>query len=176
MRQPVVYSQHVHPQNKSAVMKLLIALGLLIFTVGIAAADDDSRTEAAVEGAYLMLQTNDVQRVIAFTACGTVSIVGSGGQNRGYTSGLGAWEQTGRNQVTARIVDFNFDPDTGTPLGSALVTYTLNFEDLEDGAFQRLSGRFAGEQFAVGQNPLDPTEDPVRTFGRELTGQRILAR
>lgn len=157
-------------------MKWLVSLGFLILSFGIAAAEETDRLAVAVEGAYLMVQTNDVQRVIAFTEGGTVSIVGSGGQNRGYTSGLGAWEQTGPNQVQARIIDFNFDPDSGAPLGSALVVYTLDFEGLDSGRFQSLSGRFDGTQYGVGQNPLNPTEEPLRTFGRDLTGQRIPGR
>ena len=99
--------------------------------------------------------------------------MGSGEQRRGYTSGLGAWEQTGPNQIAARIIDFNFDRDSGDPTGTALTVYTLTFEGLEQGRFERFSGNFSGQQFALGQNPLNPSEPPVRSFGREFIGQRI---
>ena len=154
-------------------MKWLLSVVCLVLATELATARADDRMAIAVEGAYLLIQENDSQRVLSFTRGGTVSEVGSGEQRRGYTSGLGTWEQTGPNQVVARIIDFNFDLDSGAPTGTALIVYTLTFEGLEQGRFQRFSGSFSGQQFALGQNPLNPTEPAVRSFGRAFTGQRI---
>ena len=93
----------------------------------------------------------------------------------GFTSGHGAWEQTGPDTVVARVVDFNLHLDSGKPTGSALVVYTLTFAGLESGKYQGVSGNYVGKSYAVGQNPLNPTEPPIRTFGVDFTGQRIAA-
>ena len=154
-------------------MKRLISAVCLVLALGLPTARADDSMAIAVEGAYLLIQDNDIQRVLSFTRGGTVSEVGSGEQRRSYTSGLGTWEQTGPKKVVARIIDFNFDRGSGDPTGTALKTYTLVFEGLKQGRFQRVSGRFSGQQFAFGQNPLNPTEPPLRSFGRELKGQRI---
>ena len=154
-------------------MKWLISVVCLVLATGLTTARADDRMAIAVEGAYLLAFENDFRRVLSFTRGGTVSEVGSGEQHRSYTSGLGAWEQTGPNQVVARIVDFNFDRDSGAPTGTGLKVYTLTFEGLENGRFEGLSGSFSGQQFAFGQDPLNPTEPPVRSFGRAFTGQRI---
>ncbi|WP_421725999.1 hypothetical protein [Bauldia sp.] len=156
-------------------MRWLISTLYLVFAMGLTTAQADDRMAIAVEGAYLLIHDNDFQRVLSFTRGGTVSEVGSGEQHNSYTSGLGSWQQTGPNQVVATIVDFNFDRDSGAPTGTARTVYTLTFEGLEQGKFQRFSGRSSGEQFAFGQNPFDPSEPPIRAFGQGFTGQRIPA-
>ncbi len=154
-------------------MKWLMSAVCLVLAAGLSTAQANDRAAIAVEGAYLLIQDNDFHRVLSFTRGGTVSEVGSGEQHNSYTSGLGTWEQTGPNEVVARIIDFNFDRDSGAPTGSSMNVYTITFEGLEQGRFDRFSGSFSGQQFAFGQNPLDPTEPPVRSFGRDFTGQRI---
>ena len=154
-------------------MKKLISMVVFLFigTTAHSQSTDDSAQK--FQGAYLVTQSNDVQRVLAFAMGGTVSMVGAGEQRGGYTSGLGNWRQSSPNQVVARIVNFNFDRESGAPIGAALNVYTLEFDELEDGRFQSVSGSFAGQQFEMGQNPLDPAADPVRTFGRDVSGKRI---
>lgn len=70
-------------------------------------------------------------------------------------------------------MNFNFDRESGAPAGAALSVYTLDFAELEADRFQKVSGSFTGQQFGIGQNPLDPTADPIRIFGQDVSGQRI---
>jgi len=154
-------------------MKWLTAAICLVLAADLATARADDRMAIAVEGAYLLIQDSGSQRVLSFTRGGIVSELASGQQLRGYTSGLGAWEQTGPNQIVARVIDFNFDRDSGARTGTSLNVYTLTFEGLDQGRFERFSGSFSGQQFALGQNPLKPTEPSVRSFGTTFTGQRI---
>lgn len=162
-------------QTRTVAAPVMTALCFVLFA-GLATARADDSLALAVEGAFLLTQDNGSQRVIALTRGGTVSTVASGEQRGGYTSGLGTWEMTGSDSIVARIIDFNFDRDSGTPIGTAMSVYTLKFDGLEQGRYDRFSGSFAGQQFAIGQDPLNPTEPPVRSFGRSFTGQRIPGR
>ena len=102
-------------------MKKLISMVVFLFigTAVYSQSTDDGAQK--FQGAYLVTQSNDVQRVLAFAMGGTVSMVGAGEQRGGYTSGLGNWQQSGPSQVVARIVNFNFDQESGAPIGTARV-------------------------------------------------------
>ena len=88
------------------------------------AATNDS---TSVDGTYLLVQTNDSQRVLALKPGGTASLVSQGQQVRGYTSGLGAWEMTGPDSARATIIDFNdpaFEPEAN---GASQLVFDLTF-------------------------------------------------
>ncbi|MCP4384675.1 MAG: hypothetical protein GY798_25225 [Hyphomicrobiales bacterium] len=93
----------------------------------------------------------------------------------GFSSGIGAWEQTGPDAASARIVDFNFDLDTGQPRGTVIIEYSFQFGDLVQGKYQTVTGSSSGRQYGPGQDPLAPTEEPARTFGATFEGKRITA-
>jgi len=158
-------------------MKQLLSLFCCVIVAlsasGVRAADD---LAIAIEGSYLLIQDDEYQRVLAFDRGGTVSQVSEQQPLLGFTSGEGAWEQTGPDTVIARVVDFNFSLDDGKPTGTSLIVYTLTLSELVSGKYQQVTGTFAGKNFAVGQNPLNPAEPPAREFGMGFTGQRITAK
>ena len=129
--------------------------------------------KAAIDGSYLLIQKNGYQRVLSFDSGGTVSLVSEQQPLRGFTSGEGAWKQTGPGKAVATVIDFNFNRKDGKPTGTSLIVYTLNFSEPVAGKYQKLVGASAGKAYAVGQNPLSPTEKPIRVFGTDFTGQRI---
>lgn len=73
------------------------------------------------------------------------------------------------------MIDFSYRPEDNAPVGPTLIIYEFAFSDLVSGKYLKVTGRFAGEQYANGQNPLNPTEPPMRTFGIAFQGQRIAA-
>ena len=152
----------------------LLFCGVVALTATGARAADDVAT--AIEGAYLLIQDDEYQRVLSFDRGGTVSQVSEQQPLMGFTSGQGAWEQTGPETVVARVIDFNFGLDDGKPTGTSLLVYKLTFSDPVAGKFQQITGAYAGKNFAVGQNPLNPAEPPAREFGISFTGQRITAK
>lgn len=76
-------------------MKTLIFFIVCLCSAVAAHAQSTDTVEQPFNGAYLVAQSNDVQRVLAFAMGGIVSMVGAGEQRGGYTSGLGNWQQTG---------------------------------------------------------------------------------
>lgn len=135
------------------------------------AADDAS----AIEGTYLILQQDGHQRALSFDRSGNVVMVSDLETVVGFTSGVGSWEQTGPGEAAARIVNFNFNVVDGKQMGAAIASYTLSFADEVSGKYRSLSGSLSGAQYSLGQNPLDPKEEPYRTFAITFTGVRITA-
>jgi len=154
-------------------MAVLACLVLALVRTGEVAADDSAAS--AFEGAYLLIQDDKFQRVLSLDRAGTISQVSDQEPLLQFTAGLGAWRQTGPESVRARVVDFSYEGDGGEPMGSALIIYDLTFSNFAAGKYQKVSGIYAGEQFAPGQNPLNPSEPPIRTFGTAFKGQRITA-
>lgn len=163
--------------RKATIMKpwlsILCCILVAMTATGVRAADDLAR---AIEGSYLLIQDDEYQRVLSFDRGGTVSQVSEQQPLLGFTSGQGAWEQTGPDTVVARVIDFNFGLDDGKPTGASLIVYTLTFSEPLSGNYQQITGTYAGKNFAVGQNPLNPAEPPAREFGIGFTGQRITAK
>lgn len=135
----------------------------------------DEGAAAAFEGAYLLIQDDHYQRIVSLDRAGTISQVSDQELLIGFTGGQGAWRQTGSDSVRARVIDFTYEIEGGKPVGPSVIVYELTFSDLVSGKYQKVSGTLAGEQFAVGQDPLNPAEAPVRTFGIPFKGQRITA-
>ena len=152
---------------------LLVCLMLALVRAGDVAAEDDAAL--AFAGACLLLQDDKFQRILSLDRAGTITQVSDQEPLIGFTAGLGAWQQTGPDSVRARVIDFSYEVDGGKPSGPALIIYDLTFSDLADGKYQMVSGLYAGEQFAVGQDPLNPSEPPIRSFGIAFKGQRITA-
>jgi hypothetical protein len=89
----------------------------------------------------------------------------------GVSSGQrGAWQQTGKHQLSATSLDFDFDP-AGIHTGYLRWTVVITMSD----DFQRLvlEGPFA--LFTYLQDPLDPTEVPFFELNCTGGGRRVPA-
>ena len=146
---------------------------VLLGTISAGASDRDA---LEIEGSYILYQEDRHQRVLSFDRSGNVVQASDLETVVGFTSGLGAWEQTGPDTATARVVNFNFNVNTGEPMGSAIVKYDLTFGDLVQGKYQTATGDISGGQYDIGQDPLTPTKNPYREFRITFEGKRITAK
>jgi hypothetical protein len=157
---------------KTAIFAGVCAAVLALSALAASASDRDA---LEIEGSYHLIQDDGHQRVVSFDRSGNAVQASDLETVVGFTSGVGAWENTGPDSARARLINFNFNTDTGQPMGSAIVTYDLNFGDLVQGKYQSVTGSIAGEQYEVGQDPLAPTKEPYRRFDFTVTGKRITA-
>lgn len=148
-------------------------LSVAILLLGTIAASASDRDALEIEGSYILYQDDDHQRVLSFDRSGNVVQASNLETVVGFTSGVGAWEQTGPDTATARIINFNFNVDTGQPMGSAVVNYEFTFGDLVQRRYQTVAGHVSGGQYDVGQDPLAPTKNPYREFRFAFEGKRI---
>ena len=76
----------------------------------------------------------------------------------------GAWKHTGKREIAIKTLDFTYEPNTGAFSGYGRSTFTVAF-----------SKDFV-EIFSSDQDPLDPDEVPIDTFGPvTFEGKRITA-
>lgn len=164
--------------------RLILAFGVVMGAAGVGGAKAADDFATAVAGAYFLIQDDEFQRILSFDQGGNVAQVSDKEASIGFTSGQGTWRRTGEDEVTATIIDFGFNIEDGSPSGPTVLVYVLAFADEvapgpddwgRERKFQSLRGTFSGKQYAVGQNPLAPTEPPTREFKNGLTGQRITA-
>lgn len=153
-----------------------IGVFIAILTLGTIAAVAGDGDALEIEGSYVLYQNDGHQRVLSFDRSGNVVQASELETVVGFSSGLGAWEQTGPDSATARIVNFNFDLDTGSPMGPAIVEYDLTFGDLVQGKYQTVTGSISGGQYDVGQDPLALAKEPYREFRYTFEGKRITAK
>jgi hypothetical protein len=152
---------------------------LVLFLLALAGSGGLAADEMAADafaGAYLLVQHDGYQRIVTLGPGGTVSQVSDQESVLGFTGGRGAWQQTGPDKARARVIDFSYELADNARVGPSLIVYDLAFSDLVGGKYQKVSGRFAGKQFTTGQNPLTPSEPPIRTYGIAFQGQRITAK
>jgi len=156
-------------------MKTTIAAGACaaILAVGTIAAGASDRDALEIEGSYILIYENGYQRVLSFDRSGNVVEASDLESVYGFTSGVGAWEQTGPDSAKARIIDFNYNRESGAPTGPSISEFDFTFGDLVQGKYQTFTGKSSGKQYEVGQDPLAPTKDPLREFGRPFKGKRI---
>jgi len=160
---------------KTLILAICLALGVAGTTAVRGEESSDRMFDRAAVGVYLLTQTDGPLRLLTLDRGGTASQVSPQQTTLGFTAGQGAWGRTGHTEVTARIVDFDFDPLDGKPAGATVIHYVVTLSDLELSGFQRVTGRYAGKQYALGQDPLDPNAKPVRSFGVDFTGRRVRA-
>ena len=153
-----------------------IGVCIAILSLGTSAAGASDRDALEIEGSYILYQDDGHQRVLSFDRSGNVIQASDLETVVGFTSGLGAWERTGPDSARARVVNFNFNVDTGNPMGSAVVEYDLMFRDLVQGKYQTVTGSISGGQYDIGQDPLAPTKEPYRKFRYTFEGKRITAK
>jgi hypothetical protein len=157
-------------------MKRLATLICFFFAAaGAANAVAADRSTSEIEGTYLLTQKDQYQRLLSFDGAGIVTQVSDQEPTLGFTSGRGEWTLAGADKVKATVVDFSYDLNDGSPIGPAVIVYELVFSDLQAGKYQKVEGSFAGKQFVTGQDPLNPSETPMGTFGIGFEGRRITA-
>ena len=88
----------------------------------------------------------------------------------GFTNQQGVWLTTGSNEITAKAMDFNYNPVGGDPTAVSRVGFIMRLS--EDS--QEVRGEMFGERYHLDQNPLNADEVPVATFGNTFTGRRIM--
>jgi hypothetical protein len=88
----------------------------------------------------------------------------------GYTDQQGAWKRTGHREITATVLNFDFDPTNGEHSGNSIAIYNLTLSR----DFNELIGSYSGKEFPPDQNPLDP-DDPgdFIPFGGRIDGKRV---
>jgi hypothetical protein len=123
-------------------------------------------------GTYLWVEDGDSQRVVTIARGGTFSSVSQAASEYGFTDGLGSAKRTGRNEITASQIDFNYDAD-GVPTGVTRVIFSMTFSDKEEGQFQAVAGSLLGKTYEVEDNPLDPSAEPRSTFTFSFSGRRV---
>ena len=112
-------------------LKPCSSLLLLVMAAGAATATNQS--SISMEGSYLLIQENRYQRARSLASGGVAhqeSVIG-------FTSGLGAWEQTGPDTAVVRVLDFAFTFGDGKQIGPAVIRYKLTFSDQVDGRYQK---------------------------------------
>jgi hypothetical protein len=159
--------------------QLVLVMCLALSATSVSAVHAQPATDRAftqmVSGVYLLVQKDGYQRLLTLDPDGTVSQVSQQQAVLGFTTGQGAWSRTGEAEITAQIIDFDFNPRDGKPTGSTLIRYVLTLSAVGPSGFQHVAGAFSGKQYPPGQSPLDPGARPVRQFGVEFTGQRVPA-
>ncbi len=86
----------------------------------------------------------------------------------GFSDQQGVWERTGRREVTATVLDFDYDPVDGKPVGVARLRFVVKFRS----SLQEVSGEFSGKLSRLDEDPLDPNV-PLDEFGANFTGRRV---
>ena len=88
----------------------------------------------------------------------------------GFTNQQGVWLRTGLNEITAKALDFNYNPVDGDPTAVTRVGFIMQWS--KDS--QKVRGEMFGERYHLDQNPLNSDEVPIATFGNTFTGRRIM--
>jgi hypothetical protein len=152
---------------------LALFLGSVVaiaFSVSTHATD---RKAIAIEGTYLIKQDDGYQRLLTFDRGGNLSQVSDQQTLLGFTAGRGTWQASGSNGAIARVIDFSFNLKTGARVGPSMIVYELTFSDPALDGFQSVGGSLNGKIFPVGEDPLQPTKDPIQSFKIGLSGRRV---
>lgn len=145
-----------------------------VFAIAISVSTHATDRQAiAIEGTYLLKQDDGYQRVLSLDRGGNVSQVSDQQPLLGFTAGRGVWHASRPNGVVARVIDFSFNLKTGARMGPSLIVYELTFSDPELDGFQSVGGSLSGKVFPVGEDPLQPTKDPIQSFKIGLSGRRV---
>lgn len=127
-----------------------------------------------VAGSYLLQQSDEFMQILTLTDKG-----GAFSQNNGQFTGpdrfgdqQGAWNKTGKRQLTIKTLDFTYSVETDTFTGFGRSSFDIEFQK----GFDTLLGTVFVEIFSPEQDPLDPNAIPIRTFGpSQFSGRRITA-
>ncbi len=121
-----------------------------------------------IAGTYLLTEADDGgSRIVTITADGCWFGIHSRQSNIKFSNQQGVWKDTGKREITARILNFASLEDG---VGSSLFSFTVEF----DKTYQQVSGELSGKMFPPGADPFDPVAIPVRTFSNTFTGKRLI--
>jgi len=130
-----------------------------------------------VAGTYLLHESvhNDDRiflRLVTLMADGTwiSSHAHQHSMDFGFTIQQGVWQLKGPREVSAKVIDFNYDPVGGNPTGTTRIRFMMEWS--ED--YREVSGTMHGERYQLNQNPLKSDEISNASFGNGFTGQRVL--
>jgi len=114
-----------------------------------------------IAGTYLIREDEDPtnQRIVTLTSDGNWLSVHELQQELRFTDQQGVWKKTGRREMTAKVLNFNYAPGGDSPTGVTRIRFDVTF--MSD--FQEVSGEMFGETFEPGENPLDPEGPPLDT-------------
>jgi len=125
-------------------------------------------------GSYLLIQSDGFQQLLTLTTRGTAYSQNSSQREGSNPFGdqQGAWKHTGNKEIRIKTLDFTLDPETGGFTGYGLSTFTVTFSK----DFYEITGEVFVEIFSSEQDPLNPNEEPINTFGPvTFEGRRITA-
>lgn len=129
-----------------------------------------------VAGTYFLKEGKSHWRIITLTADGNWFGIASHQNSHddkpsdmGFTNQQGTWKRTGTREITAKVLNFNFDAYDGALSGNAVAIYELTFSP----NFHELSGNYDGKVFPPEQNPLDPNSEPDTYFDSSVDGTRV---
>ena len=88
----------------------------------------------------------------------------------GFTIQQGVWEAIGPHAVSARVLDFNYNPVSGDPTGISKMGFIMQWR--ED--YREVHGNMYGERYRLDQNPLDADEVSKDNFYNSFTGRRLM--
>ena len=167
---------------KSKVLVLCLLALIMMFTVGTTAYADSDRSGSGnlgkkIAGAYLVKENDNPTslRLITLTADGNWLSTESRQQilEFGFSDQQGVWKKTGSREITATVIDFDFDLETNPgnpmPMGVTRIQFFMTFSK----DFHEVRGEFFGKDFTFDQNPLNPKENPVSTFEATFIGKRV---
>lgn len=88
----------------------------------------------------------------------------------GFTTQQGVWEAIGTREVSAKVIDFNYNPEGGCPNGVSKIGFIMEWSD----DYQAVQGDVFGERYNLDQDPLNSGEVSKATFGHSFTGHRVM--
>ena len=125
-------------------------------------------------GSFLLIQSDGFRQLLTLTTRGTAFSQNSGQRSfpEPFGDQQGTWKRTGNREIRIVTLDFTLDPQTDGFTGYGRSTFTASFSQ----DFKEITGEVFVEIFTSEQNPLDPNEVPVNTFGPvTFEGNRITA-
>ena len=155
-----------------------------VVTRGMAEVESESSIHLALEGAekrlagtYLIheLVPDDDRfylRLVTLMADGTWISSHAHQQSRdfGFTIQQGVWQLEGPREISAKVIDFNYDPVEGDPVGITRIGFMMEWSQ----DYRKVCGTMYGERYQLRQNPLKTDEIPDASFGNSFTGQRVM--
>ena len=152
-------------------LTLLLILAAFLFTnfSSQAAAIKNSLGKKAAGTYFITIEPGGGSSIVTLTSDGNWLSTNSDQFSLAFGDQQGVWQDTGKRELTARVLDFNFSLPDGVQNGVTRSRWVVEF----DKHFEELEGTVEVEIFAPDQNPLHPTEPPFFTLSSTFEGQRV---
>jgi hypothetical protein len=153
-----------------SLMLLFVLAVFLIPNFSAQAAPSEASLEKKVAGTYFItIEPDGGSQIVTLTSDGNWLSTNSQQFSFAFGDQQGAWQKTGMREITANVLDFNFNLSDGVQTGVTRSRWVVEF----DSDFEALEGTVEVEIFAPDQNPLHPTEPPFFTLSSTFEGQRV---